>query len=241
MLAEELRVANEELITANEELEQRIAERTAALAEEVAAKEAAVRDRERLMAEVHHQVGNSLQILRSILNLHTTSASDPTVVQQFREAAMRVQAIAAVHNRLYGSEGWCVGLGIRVADYLEGLVRDLPLADGYENVPPIVLTIEPDLTLRADRTVALGLVVTELVTNAVKYGDGKVRIAVRRARPESIEVLVEDDGPGFPSDFDPQRCRSLGMRVVRAYAAKPDGLRIDHSAKGARVIARLPV
>jgi two-component sensor histidine kinase len=68
--------------------------------------------------------------------------------------------------------------------------------------------------------------VTELVTNALKYGGGKIRVVVRRALPGTVEIAVADEGPGFPPDFDLRRCRSPGMRVVRAYAVKPDGVRL---------------
>ena len=251
VLAEELQAANEELTASNEALEERVAERTAALAGAVAAKQAALRDRERLIGEVHHQVGNSLQISRSILNLHAGAATDPGVGQQFREAALRMQAIAAVHHRLYGGEGWgaaaAATTGLSALAYLEALLRDLCSPErggGGGDAPRPALAVEPaDLTLRPDRAVALGLVVTELVTNAVKYGGGgAVRVALRRARAEAVEVAVEDDGPGFPPDFDPQRCRGLGMRVVRAYALRPNGVRLDRSAQGGgRVVATLAV
>ena len=81
------------------------------------------------------------------------------------------------------------------------------------------------------------------MTDTVKYGGGgAVRVALRRARAEAVEVAVEDDGPGFPPDFDPQRCRGLGMRVVRAYALRPNGVRLDRSAQGGgRVVATLGV
>ena len=236
---EELQAANEELQAANAELEWRVAERTTALEREGAEKEAALRGRELLMAEVYHQIGNSLQIMRSIMNLHAAAAPDAVTRQQFREAAMRVQVIAAIHHRLYGSGGWCITTGIPVSAYLEGLVQDVWSSGTNSDTPCIILSIEPDLVLPASRTVALGLVVTELVTNALKYGGGKIRVVVRRALPGTVEIAVADEGPGFPPDFDLRRCRSLGMRVVRAYAVKPDGVRLDRSAKGGRVIATL--
>jgi two-component sensor histidine kinase len=239
VLAEELRLANEELQASNEELEERVAERTVALAKEVVKKETALRDRELMMAEVYHQIGNSLQIMRSIMNLHAAATPDPATRQQFREAAMRVQAIAAVHHRLYADDGRCVSAGVPVSAYLEGLVQDVWSATLSEPTPSIVLSIEPDLVLPASRMVAVGLVVTELVTNAFKYGGGRVQIGVHRAQADTVEVTVADDGPGFPPDFDLKRCRSLGMRVVQAYAVRPDGVRLDRAAKGGRVIVVL--
>lgn len=236
---EELQAANEELQTTNEELEWRVAERTAMLAKEVEEKEAALRNRDLLMAELYHQIGNSLQIMRSIMNLHALAAPDPVTRRQFREAAMRVQVIAAVHHRLYGGDGWCISAGIPVPAYLEGLVQELWPSSINSHSPGIVLTVEPDLVLPASRAVALGLVATELVTNAIRYGGGRAQVTVRRAPPGTVEVAVTDDGPGFPPDFDLKTCRSLGMRVVQAYAVKPDGVRLDRSAHGGRVIATL--
>jgi PAS domain S-box-containing protein len=200
------------------------------------AKDSLLRDKDLLMQEVHHRVKNSLQLVRTLLQLQGRSASDETRAQ-LDEAARRIMTIGAVHQRLY--EGGSV-VETDAAAYVEALLGDMRtmLADSV-NGREIVLQAEP-LMLTADQMTPLGLVVSELVTNALKYGDGRVLVSLRRV-PAGLEVVVEDHGPGFPEAFDPGRRSGLGMRLITALAKGegPTAIQVDRNVPHSRVVVML--
>lgn len=200
------------------------------------AKDALLRDKDLLMQEVHHRVKNSLQLVRTLLHLQARTAT-PETGAQLDEAAGRIMTIGAVHQRLY--EGGSVIEGDARA-YLEALVGDMrTMLSGAAHGRDIVLDAEPVL-LTADQLTPVGLIVSELVTNAVKYGEGAVRVGLRRV-PQGLEVAVEDGGAGFPQSFDPSRKSGLGMRLVAALA-KGDAaraIRVDRDVPHSRVVVTI--
>ena len=208
---------------------------TAAVAAE-RAKDELLRDKDLLMQEVHHRVKNSLQLVRTLLQLQGRSASAETRAQ-LDEAAGRIMTIGTVHQRLY--EGGSVA-ETDAAAYLGALIGDTRtmLADtagGRE----IALRAEP-IMLPADQVTPLGLIVSELMTNALKYGQGNVLVGLRRV-PAGLEVSVEDGGAGFPESFDPRRKTGLGMRLIAALA-KGDGveaIRVDRDVPHSRVVVTI--
>ena len=200
------------------------------------AKDALLRDKDLLMQEVHHRVKNSLQLVRTLLQLQGRSASEETRAQ-LDEAAGRIMTIGAVHQRLY--EGGSV-VETDAAAYLESLLGDMRtmLADSAGG-REIALRAEP-VMLTADQVTPLGLVVSELVTNALKYGEGRVLVSLRRV-PAGLEVAVEDGGSGFPDTFDPGRRSGLGMRLIAALA-KGEGakaIQVDRTVPHGRVVVTM--
>ena len=181
--------------------------------EATARQEELLRDKDLLMQEVHHRVKNSLQLVRTMLQLQARAAS-PEVRAELDQAARRIMSIGAVHQRLY--EGGSV-VDTDAADFLSALVADLrdmlaQAAGGRE----IALDVEP-MRLPADQLTPLGVVASELVANALKYGAGRVRVRARRV-PEGVRLEVADEGLGFPGGIEAARGRGLGMRIVTAMA-----------------------
>lgn len=197
------------------------------------AKDALLRDKDLLMQEVHHRVKNSLQLVRTLLQLQGRSASEETRAQ-LDEAARRIMTIGAVHQRLY--EGGSVVETDAVA-YLEALLGDMRAMLGDSaSAHEFVLRAAP-IMLTADQVTPLGLIVSELVTNAVKYGQGQVVVGLSRVAA-GLEVVVEDGGAGFPLSFDPARRTGLGMRLIAALA-KGEGakaIRVDRDVPHSRVM-----
>ena len=178
-------------------------------AEEI--KDGLLRDNDMLMREVHHRVKNSLQLVRTMLGLQSRTASDETRAA-LDSAAARIMSIAAVHHRLYE------GGSVEDADasvYLDGLIHDLrkmlvDLDDGrtiHLHAQSVMLT--------ADTLTPLGLIVSELVTNAFKHGFGDVTVTLR-SEEGRLHLVVEDGGPGFPPASETKG--GLGMRLVTALA-----------------------
>jgi len=200
------------------------------------AKDALLREKDLLMQEVHHRVKNSLQLVRTLLHLQARNADDD-VRAELEKAAGRIMTIGAVHRRLY--DGGSV-TETDAAAYLQALASDMRsmLDDPGSNRQ---ITIEADsLSLPADQITPLGLITSELVTNALKHGTGRVLVNVAPV-PGGLQVIVEDEGPGFPPDFEPRLSDGLGMRLVVALAkGNPDqAVVIDRSVPHGRVVATL--
>jgi PAS domain S-box-containing protein len=199
-------------------------------------REALLRKQEFLAGEIHHRVKNSLQHVVGLLVVQAQRAT-PVAAAQLRDAATRVVTFAAVHRRLYETLG---GNQTDVGNYFVGLVEDLhsSLVRGVAG-RDLRLVAEPGLLLAPERLSPLGIVVTELLTNALKYGAGTVTLRIGREGTDII-VAVEDEGSGFPRGFEPQQSRGLGMRVALALTREAGArLELDHAAAGGRVVVRL--
>jgi two-component sensor histidine kinase len=189
------------------------------------------------MQEIHHRVKNSLQLVHTILAMQVRTLTSSEAREQVTEAAARVLAIGAVHHRLY--EGGSTAAA-DAGRYLRGLLTDmkamLPDVGGERT-----LDIDIDsLSLNADDLTPLGLITVELVTNALKYGRGSVRVVVERV-VDGLEVAVSDEGSGFPAGFDPGACRGLGMRLISALAKVSNGnaIVIDRSVPFGRIVVKI--
>lgn len=174
------------------------------------------RDRDLLTREAHHRVKNSLQIAQTLLRLQLREVEDPEARVQLEQAARRIMTIGAVHERLFS--GPAIGQ-VAVGAYLRGLVEDLrnSLGVGEGGRPlELELTAAGEAAIwDGDRVTMLGLVVTELVTNAFKYGRDGVLIRLDIAVLDGTGTLVvEDGGDGPPSGYDQVRGRGLGMRIM---------------------------
>ena len=200
------------------------------------AKDALLKDKDLLMREVHHRVSNSLQLVRTMLGLQSRGATEDARIQ-LDAASGRIMSIAAVHRRLY--QGGSVAEG-DAAVYLQALVGDMrEMLDGAAENREIVLDAAA-MVLPADSLTPLGLVVSELVTNAIKYGVGRVVVRVARV-PAGIEVTVEDEGDGFGPDFRPGDRKGLGMRLIASLAKghADQAIKVDRAVEHGRVSVTL--
>ena len=173
---------------------------------------------EALLGEVNHRVANSLQLVSAMVRLQATALTDPSAREALEDTQRRIQAIAQVHRRLYTSNDV---ESVDMQEYLGALVDELAETWSTEALPrALTLAAEP-IRLPTDRAVSLGVIVTELVTNACKYayptGGGEVRVALRRVDDDVFLLAVEDDGCGIPEDAVP-RGTGLGTKLIRAMA-----------------------
>ncbi|CAN7378762.1 sensor histidine kinase [Brevundimonas sp. LjRoot202] len=228
----EIQAARESLDRMNAGLEGQVRDRTAQLTR--------ARDRaEAMLREVNHRVGNSLQLVSSFMSLQLRDLADEGAREALREAQARIEAVAHVHRRLYTSDDMT---SVAMDEYLEGLVAELgkSLAPGAGS-PTLTLTAAP-LNVSTDQAVSIGVIVTELVTNAVKYAygpgqAGEIRVILAPdARRGRALLTVEDDGPGLGGGQP--RGTGLGGKIISAMAS---GLRsaVEYDASHAGVRARL--
>ena len=126
-----------------------------------------------------------------------------------------------------------------VGDYLRRLLADMEKLRPEEASGRAIEVEVPSFPLSADDVTPLGLITSELVINAFKYGLGKIRVGIQR-EPDGLILSVSDEGGGFPADFDPGRRRGLGMRLVAALAKRPsDAITVDRSVPFSRIVVRL--
>lgn len=200
------------------------------------------RDRaEALLHEVNHRVANSLALVSSFVQLQANALSDAAAKQMLKDTQARINAVAGVHRTLYTSSDvrW-----VEMNTYLFSLVEELAAATPSRC--RIFFKAMPDaLSLPTDRAVSLGVMVTELVTNACKYayghdGAGEVRVALAAPEPERLIVRVEDDGIGWDGEGEIAGT-GLGSRIIRALAQslKAD-LRYEKGSPGTRALLSVP-
>jgi PAS domain S-box-containing protein len=213
--------AEESLRALASELEARVAARTRELEAVNAKLSALVAEREMLLVEVNHRAKNSLAIAASLLAIQGRRQPDLAVRALFEEAQDRLNAMARVHDLLSKSER---AQHIDVSMYVADLCGALSPITGDDDRVSLKADIDQGILVNADTAVPLGIVLTELITNAVKYAfpaprSGMIRVQAHRSQPGSIELTVRDDGVGMTS----LREGSLGYGLVRSLVRQIQG------------------
>ena len=194
-------------------------------------------EREMLLREVNHRVGNSLQIIASLLHLQANSSTQDDVKAALTNAMGRVAAVAQVHRRLYTSHDL---KSVLLNQYLDALLEDLRRSAEGNRMSRLTLAAEP-IEIDPDRAVAIGIIVNELVMNAVKYaypdGAGPIHV-VLNAQDDNLVLSIADDGVGLNVRTDP-RSTGMGQRIVTAMASKLDAsVERDPAHAGTRIVLR---
>ena len=176
---------------------------------------ASLAEKEVLLKEIHHRVKNNLQIITSLLSLQSGKVNLPEMQSVLRESQTRVKSMALVHEELYQSDNFS---RVDFADYIQRLSTNL--FHTYQTGPvAISLVVDvQELFLTVDAAIPCGLVVNELVSNALKHAfpdgrEGTVTIRLRAEGPVYV-LAVSDDGVGLPEDVDPSTTESLGLQLV---------------------------
>ncbi len=175
-----------------------------------------------LLREIHHRVKNNLQVISSLLALQAGTAADPQTRSLLRESQDRVRSMALIHEKLYQSGA---ERGVSFAEYARDLAAHL--RHSYAgNAGPVDLAVDvEELSLDMDVSVPCGLLINELVSNALKHAfpqgrKGTVRLSLHRAGDGTLRLAVSDDGVGLPEGLDVRSPRTLGLRIVNILAAQ---------------------
>jgi len=173
-----------------------------------------LQEKEVLLKEVHHRVKNNMQVISSLLSLQGEQITDPAALTSFRDSQNRVRSMALVHEKLYRSESLAsIDFSEYVKDLMASLKRSYMLSDVDVNVQT------DDLRLGVDTAIPCGLIINELVSNALKHAfkgraRGTVNVRINRNGLGKTTVRVQDDGNGLPPDFNFRQSGSLGMQLV---------------------------
>lgn len=203
--------------------------------------EESLREKEMLLKEVHHRVKNNLQIIASLINLQIFSSSSPEAIVPLQESAHRIAAMAMVHEHIYRSESL---VQIELSSYVSKLANNLVLSlHGEKHIAHGVDL--PELYISADKAIPLGLMLNEIITNALKHAftnRRKGRLDIHgKLHDGSLRIVIEDDGQGLPKDFELTAAKSLGMQLVTNLVRQLDGdigIETDH---GTRVRLAVPL
>ena len=193
---------------------------------------ASLEEKESLLQEVHHRVKNNLQLISSLLSLQASRVSDPAVAELFADSRNRVRSMALVHENLYRAGNFA---RVPMPAHIQTLCSQLVRAYGME-ARKIEMSVRiDDLQLDLNRAVSCGLIVNELVSNALKHGFpddrcGRIDVELRVDTLGQCALRISDDGIGLPVNLDPAQADSLGAPIGR----RPDSATVWSTRSGAR-------
>ncbi|MCB9077820.1 MAG: PAS domain S-box protein [Anaerolineaceae bacterium] len=180
-------------------------------------------EKEALLKEIHHRVKNNLQVIASMLNMQTRYTQNEQIIGQLLDSRNRVYSMALVHENLYRSETLArVDIAAYVSDLIGNILQSYRL-----DARRIELNLEIEqIFLPLDQAVPCGLIINELVTNALKYAfpetmaaqrphSDEIAIAFYPGEDEMLVLMVADNGVGLPEGLDLNASKTLGLRLVR--------------------------
>jgi len=181
-------------------------------------------EKEVLLKEVHHRVKNNLQVISSILNLQSDHVGgDPRIIELLRDSQARIRSMSFIHESLYQRKDFnSVDLGA----YIDGLARNLMMS--YSLSGKVALDSEVEaVELGLDQAIPCGLMLNELISNALKHAfksgrAGTIELRVSRVGQE-VRIVVADNGEGLPNGFDMERDANLGLQLVSTLIGQLDG------------------
>jgi PAS domain S-box-containing protein len=198
--------------------------------------EKSLKDKDVLLKELQHRVKNNLNIISSLLGLETGKLSDDRSKQVFIDAQSRIRSMSTIYEQLYSSTELDK---VDLDQYLKNLGNSLLKTYSTGTGLIVLTTTLANIQLDIKRAVPLGLIMNELMTNALKYafpsgGRGEIRIDLKKSEHQ-IMLSLSDNGVGLPDGFNPDGAYSLGLRLVKLLTEQIDGTLSINSNKGTEV------
>ncbi len=210
-----------------------------------------IKEKEILMREIHHRAKNNLTIISSLLGLQSRYINDKEALNVFKESQNRARSMALIHEKLYKSNEL---KKINFGEYIRNLTTEL--FNSYQTSPEIELNMDiDDIFLDISTSVSLALIVNEIITNSLKYAfpaisgygpadykstslyKNKGDILVKfNKKSDGLQLIVEDNGIGFPNDLDFKNTNSLGMQLVNTLTKQIKGTIELERTEGTRFI-----
>jgi two-component sensor histidine kinase/CheY-like chemotaxis protein len=181
---------------------------------------AALKEKEVLLKEIHHRVKNNLQVISSLLKLQSRNIKDEGVLEIFKESQNRVRSMSLIHEKLYRSKDFT---NIDFNGYIQDLVGGLFLSYTADTGKIVLKKDVEDISLGVETAIPCGLIINELVSNALKHAfpdgrEGEIKIALHSSDENKIQLTISDNGIGIPKDFDIKKTDSLGLHLVNILA-----------------------
>ncbi len=203
----------------------------------------ALKEKDLLLSEIHHRVKNNLQVVYSLLGLQSAKVRDEAALGLLRESQNRIQSMALIHQTLYQSKDFARA---DFGRFLDALLPTLITSYGIDSSRFTVSVDATDVHLPIGAAIPSGLVVNELVSNALKHAfpegrHGTIGIRLERGDDDSAVLSVSDDGIGLPEDIDIAEATTLGLQLVSLLADQLGGSLTIHHRDPTRFEMRFPV
>jgi PAS domain S-box-containing protein len=197
----------------------------------------ALKEKEILLQEVHHRVKNNLQVISSILNLQSGYVTDNATLEILRESQQRIKSMSIIHETLYRTSDFS---RINFTDYIKSLINNLIHSYRTGDLQLELQEQIEEVNMNIDQAIPCGLIVNELVSNALKYAyagrkSGKLKISLKEKK-NKVALEVQDNGVGLPDSFRKEKTDSLGIQLVYTLTEQLDGTIEAQSKKGTRFL-----
>lgn len=199
-------------------------------------------EKDALLREIHHRVKNNLQVVSSLLNMHVRKVKDPHSKQILEEGADRVTAMAIIHKNLYQHTDLKT---ISLDNYLEKLCNQLfnsyQITDTHVELKTEMNAVDVDV----DQLIPIGLIVNELISNAMKHAfhdteNAQISVKLSSTANNRIELEISDNGVGIMDDMDLDKSESIGMKLIRIFSEKLNSLIEITNKNGTCVTLSIP-
>ncbi len=214
---------------------------------------ASLGEKEVLLKEIHHRVKNNLQVISSLLNLQSRGLEDPATIEMFRDSQNRIRSMALIHEKLYRSQDLAQ---IDFAEYIRELTSFL-FRSYSASTRGVTLKVHVDDTqLDIDSAVPCGLILNELISNALKHAfplvapgadtlardkPYEIRVEVKAGDSGQLTMSVGDNGIGFPEGLDFRQSTSLGLQLVNTLVNQLNGTLELHRNDGTQFRIMFPI
>ena len=183
-----------------------------------------LKEKEVMLQEIHHRVKNNLQVICSLLNLQSRYLKEEEIIRSFKDIQNRVRSMAIVHEQLYQSHNFSQ---ISLLEYINQLTNNLFRAYSMSHELEFETQVE-EFYLDLDVAVPCGLIINEVVSNAIKYAfksnsKGKISYQAFANKNRELVLVISDNGIGLPKDFDIEKSKSLGLKLVKNLTSQLQG------------------
>jgi PAS domain S-box-containing protein len=185
-------------------------------------------EKETLLKEIHHRVKNNMQIIYSLMSMQSRRTTNKYIKRALDDSKNRIKSMALIHETLYKSDNVNQ---ISMVDYINDLIKHLSISYRKQPGIKIEVNVEP-IALDMSKTISCGLIITELVSNSLKYAflnktSGKIYISLKNNNLHNtlhdVELIINDDGVGLPKDIEIIKVKSLGLQLVETLTKQLDG------------------
>jgi two-component sensor histidine kinase len=196
--------------------------------------QSSLHEKELLLKEVHHRVKNNLQVISSLLSLQTGKIQSPELQAFLRDTRNRVRAMALLHETLYRSGNLA---RVSVPDYVKSICEHVAQSYASDAASIRLRTEISEVSLDLDRAIPAGLIISELVSNALKHAfrgrrEGDILVELTGVDSGHVALTVTDDGIGLPEGMDPNESQTLGLLLVHTLTRQLGGKLTIRSGTG---------
>jgi PAS domain S-box-containing protein len=205
--------------------------------------QAALQEKELLLEEVHHRVKNNLQVIHSLLDLQVLRLKDPDLVGMLRDSQNRIRSMSMIHQTLYQSHDFAqVDFHRLLSELLPTLMDSYGMVGGHVNM----VIDASDVKIPINEAIPCGLIVNELVSNALKHGfadrrQGSIWVSLVRDADDNVELSISNDGAGIPEEQSLDRTGALGLQLVHLLTRQLHGRLDVQRSNPTRFTLRFPL